>query len=314
MSVDDLRLGGAGGGRAGSGGSFYHVSFRSGSRAGGACAKSAHDYVTRENEYGGEELDAAVYTESGHIPSWAEGDAAAFWDAADTYERANGRLYVSGDFALPRDLPLEDQIELARAFAHELTDDERLPYTLAIHEGRDEEGNEHNPHAHIMFSERQNDGIDRSPDQWFRRANPDDPAGGGAAKSRTFHGPAWVENARERWAQLTNEALERAGRSERVDHRSYERQGLDREPGEHFGPAAAHIVGRGQDHERLGDAATRADEAMAVEELDGQIAALEAARAALLRDGFTDEEREPEARDYSHSSFEGRSDDRSWGR
>ena len=64
-------------------------------------------------------------------------DPAAYWDAADLYERANGRLYVSADFALPRELSVEDQIELARAFAHELTDDEHLPYTLAIHAGRD---------------------------------------------------------------------------------------------------------------------------------------------------------------------------------
>ena len=56
------------------------------------------------------------------------------------FERANGRLYVSADFALPRDLVAEDQVELAREFAQELTDEEHLPYTLAIHAGRDENG------------------------------------------------------------------------------------------------------------------------------------------------------------------------------
>ena len=50
---------------------------------------------------------------------------------------------------------------------------------------------------------------------------------------------------------MTNATLERAGRSERVDHRSYERQGIDKEPGEHFGPSAPHMVERGEDHERL---------------------------------------------------------------
>ena len=43
-------------------------------------------------------------------------------------------------------------------------------------------------------------------------------------------------NARERWAELTNHTLARVGRDDRVDHRSYERQGVDREPGRHFGP------------------------------------------------------------------------------
>ena len=37
----------------------------------------------------------------------------------------------------------------------------------------------------------------------------------------------WI---RERWAQLTNEALREAGLEERVDHRSYRDQGIDREP------------------------------------------------------------------------------------
>ena len=132
---------------------------------------------------------------------------------------------------------------LASAFAHELTDEEQLPYTLAVHSGRDANGNEHNPHAHLMISERQNDGIDRDPAEWFRRANSANPERGGAPKSRTFHGREWMEQARGRWAELTNQMLEARGREERVDHRSYERQGVDREPGEHFGPAAAHMAG-----------------------------------------------------------------------
>ena len=153
-------------------------------------ARSAYEYVTRQDTYDDPDLDPAIYTESDHMPSWAEDDPAEYWDAADLYERANGRLYVSADFALPLGLSAEDQIALAREFAHELTDEEALPYTLAIHAGRDENGEEHNPHAHLMFSERQNDGIERSRDEWFRRANSEHPERGGAPKSRTFHGPA----------------------------------------------------------------------------------------------------------------------------
>ena len=121
-----------------------------------------------------------------------------------------------------------------------------MPYTLAIHSGRDANGQEHNPHAHLMISERKNDGIERSPEQWFSRANPTDPTKGGAEKSRTFHGREWVENARREWAELTNKTMARLGREERVDHRSYERQGVDQEAGEHYGPKAAHMVARGE--------------------------------------------------------------------
>jgi MobA/MobL family len=125
------------GGRAKGGGggvSFYHLSFRSGSRGGGACAGAAHAYITRTEQYHDPDRDVLVHTESDHMPSWAQDDPHEYWDAADVFERANGRLYLSADFALPRDLERGDQIELAHAFAQELTANERLPYTLAIHE------------------------------------------------------------------------------------------------------------------------------------------------------------------------------------
>ena len=131
----------------------------------------------------------------------------------------------------------------------------RLPYTLAIHAGRDADGQEHNPHAHLMISERQNDGIERAREQWFARANP--------RRSRTRRrgeephaSRARLGGARPRaLAALTNETLERLGREERVDHRSYARQGRDDEPGRHYGPAAAHLVSRGRAHDGLEGAA-----------------------------------------------------------
>ena len=305
-----------GGGRAtASGGGFYHVSFRSGSRANGSCASAAHEYITRSGEYDDPERDALVYTESDNLPSWAEDDAREYWDAADLYERANGRLYVGADFALPRDLDPNDQVDLAHAFAEELTADERLPYTLAIHAGRDADGHEHNPHAHLMISERQNDGIARSREQWFRRANSAHPERGGAPKSRTFHGREWLEHARERWAALTNERLERAGRHERVDHRSYRRQGVDREPSQHFGPAAAHMVGRAEVHDRLETAAAVATDQDRLLAVERAIEELEAARDMLVREAMerADGGRAEDA-PVAHGHGQSRDDDASLGR
>lgn len=304
-----------GGGAAGRGaGSLYHLSFRSGSRASGASARASYEYVTREGEYGGPAMDPAVYTESDHMPSWAEGDPVDYWVAADLYERDNGRLYVSADLSLPRDLTAEDQIALASEFAHELTDEEGLPYTLAIHAGRNEDGKEHNPHAHLMFSERKNDGIERSREQWFRRANSIRPERGGAPKSRTFHGREWVERARAKWADKTNAMLERRGRGERVDHRSYDRQGIARNPGSHYGPSAAYIAGRGAGHDRLEEAMAVGDDAKALATLDGEIARLEAIKESLLREGPEDSREAEPPRDYSHSSGGGARGDQSWER
>lgn len=93
-----------------------------------------------------------------------------------------------------------------------------------------------------------------------------------------------MEHARERCAELTNAALERCGRQERVDHRSYERQGNDREPGEHFGPGAAHVVAPGQSHDRLEAAATMADDQEASRAIEAEIARLEIARESLVHE------------------------------
>ena len=155
--------------------------------------------------------------------------------------------------ALPQELDAGEQRELARRLAQDLTAAERLPYTLAVHEGAGR-----NPHVHIMWSERGNDGHDRSAETWFKRANSKDPACGGAKKSRAGTSRDWLSNVREQWADRVNDALARAGREERVDHRSLAVRAaealargdedraaeLSREPRVHLGPAAAQAVER----------------------------------------------------------------------
>ena len=309
MAASDRLDVGGGLGRAGRGGAIYHLSFRFGSRASGACAHASYEYLTREGEYGGADRDAAIYTESGHMPAWAADEPATFWDAADLHERANGRVFVAADYALPCDLPFDAKVELAHEFAASLTDDESLPYTLAIHGGLGPHGEEHNPHVHLMFSERQNDGIERPPEQWFGRANSASPGEGGAPKSRTFHGRDWVAAARERWALLVNDALKQAGREDRVDHRSYERQGTERGPGEHFGPGAASMFDRAGTHDRLEQAAVPGDAERELAAIEAEIERLETMRAELLFEARCGER--------SHGSPGGgpsRDDDFSWGR
>ena len=134
---------------------------------------------------------------------------------ADQYERATGRLYREVQFALPKEQNEAERRDTAREFAQQLTGPEKLPYTLAIHRGDGE-----NPHAHLMFSERANDGIERSAETWFKRANTAEPERGGARKSRVAVPRTWLEQTREAWEQTANQALERAGREERIDHRS----------------------------------------------------------------------------------------------
>ena len=228
-------------------GAIYHLNVRTGSRSKGQSARAAAAYIQREAEYGRdrETADELLYTASGHMPAWAEAEPMTYWDAADLHERANGRLFQRVEVALPTALTAAEQRELAVGFARHLTDGEQLPYTLAIHAG---EGT--NPHCHLLISERTNDGLERSPEQWFRRYNAAEPEQGGARKTTALQSKAWLVETREAWAEQTNQALERAGHEIRIDHRSLEAQGIERLPSLHLGPTVAAMEARGIETER----------------------------------------------------------------
>ena len=271
-------------------GAIYHLSVRTGTRSKNQSARAAAAYIQREQEYArGRALEEElVYAESGHMPSWAEAEPTTYWDAADEHERANGRLFKRVEMALPLALNEAERRELAIGFAHYITDSENLPYTLAIHAGKGT-----NPHCHLLISERGNDGLERSPEQWFRRYNAAAPERGGAQKSTALHPKAWLEETRAAWAAQTNLALERAGHAVRIDHRSLEAQGIDRLPGLHLGPVAAAMEARGIETER-GDAAR----AIARENagMRQAYAELDAAQAQVVQaqERQAEREREPE--------------------
>lgn len=109
---------------------IYHLTAKTGSRSGGQSARAKADYIQREGKYA-RDMDEVLHAESGHMPEFVERPA-DYWDAADLYERANGRLFKEVEFALPVELTLDQQKALASEFAQHLTGAERLPYTLAV--------------------------------------------------------------------------------------------------------------------------------------------------------------------------------------
>ena len=232
----------------------FHIKASFGSRAGGQSASAKSDYIEREGRYE-QDQEELEYKEHGNMPEWAEDDPGSYWSAADQYERSNGRLYSEIQFALPKELDEAGRRAAASNFAAHLTGPEKLPYTLAIHRGGAEG---ENPHAHLMYSERGQDGIERSAEQWFRRYNGKAPETGGARKSRAAKAGDWLDKTRKAWEQTANQALERAGREERIDGRSLaERRDeaywsgdlvraaeLSREPNVHLGPSR-HREGSG---------------------------------------------------------------------
>ena len=227
---------------------IYHLTASVGSRSTGQSAAAKYAYISREGRYQEERHDVEnrelLYTESDMMPAWAADNPALYWKSADLYERANGRLFQQVEFALPRELSREEQIELAREFAMEVTNTKNgfLPYTLAVHAGKGE-----NPHAHLMMSERVHDGHERTPETWFKRAATSDkaPELGGAKKTVAFQGREWIDQVREQWAGRANLALETAGREERIDHRSHAERGFQQIPTVHEGPNVRQMHARG---------------------------------------------------------------------
>jgi hypothetical protein len=161
-----------------------------------------------------------------HIPS--EPQAARTWmDRAEDSDRKNARLIDKVRIALPRELTKDQRLELVRDFAAELTQG-RVPWFAAIHqEGKDAS----NPHLHLVIR-------DRDIETGKRVLRLSD-----SARDREKAGlePKAVEWVRERWEATCNRALERAGHDARIDRRSLEAQGIDREPTIHIGPRASHI-------------------------------------------------------------------------
>jgi hypothetical protein len=161
--------------------------------------------------------------------------------------RANARLLYSVEFAVPRALDAVAQNALVERFIRLVTRRSvgpgragALPAVAAFHEGRiageDRSGREPNPHVHLKLATSINDGVQRSREQWFRRANPKHPDQGGAARSSYLGSRRWLLELRKLWARLANRALRRAGLEATLDHRSYRDRGLALQPTRHLGP------------------------------------------------------------------------------
>ncbi|MGL6175415.1 MAG: MobA/MobL family protein, partial [Vibrionaceae bacterium] len=211
----------------------YHFSVKIGSKG---KARPHAAYIGREEKYA--KIKDLKYKESGNMPSWAQHDAKEFWLATDQFERANGSAYRELEIALPRELNPAQRVELVQKFVKQEIG-ERHAYQFAIHNAKAAIDGGEQPHAHIMFCERINDGIERDPEHYFMRANSKNPQLGGAKKARFGETPTERKEhliaQRERWADLQNRVLERYQHSVRVDARTLKAQGIDREAERHIG-------------------------------------------------------------------------------
>lgn len=181
-------------------------------------SKNHAAYIQREDGYQSKEEDL-VYTESGNMNFNGETvSAKKFWEFADTYERTNSVAYRELELTIPNEFNHEQAKELINNFIKKEIG-EKYPYTYAIHEAKNEK-DEKNLHCHLMFSERELDGIDRELSQFFKRANSKNPEKGGAKKNREWQEKSRLLDLRKNWEIETNNLLEKNGFEARVDCRT----------------------------------------------------------------------------------------------
>lgn len=152
--------------------------------------------------------------------------------------------------ALPRELPENQYEELIREYCQEQFISKGMIADYAIHDKGDG-----NPHAHIMLTLRAMD----ENGNWLPKSHKVymlDENGerirlpSGQWKSYKVKTTDWdsrknAEIWRSAWADTVNQYYERNDCSERIDLRSYQRQGKELIPTIHLGPAVAHMEQKG---------------------------------------------------------------------
>lgn len=206
---------------------IYHLNVRYCSKSKGQSAKAKSEYINRLDKYSNR-LDDLQFSGFGNMPKFAENNPQKFWQASDLYERENARVCTEIVVALPKELTEEQQQNLVRSFINNTvnSDKNKLPYSFAIH--NDKDGN--NPHCHLIFSERKLDGIERTEEQFFKRANSKHPEKGGAMKTTDFRDREFIQLVRQTWREQANQALAMHGHAARIDERSYKDQGIEQVP------------------------------------------------------------------------------------
>ena len=170
--------------------------------------------------------------------SWAT-DRSALWNAAEQAEvRKNARVAREYLVALPAELSAEGRLDLVAGFSRELVERYRFALDVAIHAPRDYPGSDpRNFHAHLLATTREVtlEGLGaKTPLEWSDAKRRE--AGLGPAIGELLH-------VRQGWATAANAALEQAHVAARIDHRTLQAQGIDREPQPHI-PRAAYEMER----------------------------------------------------------------------
>ena len=210
---------------------------------------SEYDQKTKFYNKKKELVHAEIMLPSHAPPGFA--DRATLWNAVEAVENQwNSQLARRIVLAFPVEVPKKQYLKMIREFCQEQFVSKGMIADFAIHDKGDG-----NPHAHILLTLRAMD----EHGKWLPKARKvydlDEngeriqlPSGNWKChKENTvdWNDQKYAEIWRHSWETITNRYLEAAGRPERVDLRSFERQGIQQIPTVHLGPAAHQMEKRG---------------------------------------------------------------------
>ena len=164
------------------------------------------------------------------------------------------QLAYSFDIALQNELTMEENIALARQFVREQFVSRGMIADLAVH-APDKNGGIQNPHFHVLCPIRP-----LNPDGTWgnkqRRVYKVDEDGNrildkygkpifDAAPSTDWGKRETLERWRTAWAEVVNAKFVEKNLGVRIDNRSYKRQGIEKLPTVHEGPAVKQMESKG---------------------------------------------------------------------
>ena len=173
------------------------------------------------------------------------------WNSVEKIEKSkNSQLAREIEIALPKELDRSKQIELVREYVKENFVKVGMCADIALH---DKNGG--NPHAHILltmrpFNEDKTWGAKSKKEYILDENGKKVKLKNGNYKTRKINTTDWneqdkAEQWRKAWADITNKYLEENSIQEKVDHRSYQRQGIEQIPTIHLGISATQMEKKG---------------------------------------------------------------------
>ena len=247
---------------------IYHCSIKIGSRSNGQSAIAAAAYRSGDKLKDNETGQISDYTKKSGIVfseislcdnAPAEySDREILWNSVHSIEKnKNAQLWREFEVALPKELNRDEQIDTVRSFVKGLNE-QGMCVDWSLHDKGDG-----NPHAHIMATMRSitEDGkwapksrkvydLDENGQRIFQKV---DKSGEKQYKNHKEDYNDWNRKERvEEWrSALADCCNARLSERDRIDHRSYERQGMDQIPTVHEGYAARQIAAKGGISERV---------------------------------------------------------------